>query len=86
MHQTTIIIGNVGRDPELRFTPSGVPVCSFSVATSRSWTDADLPTKANGDPVTCGLAYYVVALYLDFEDKLQETDSSDTSWYDKPCP
>ena len=41
MHQTTIIIGNVGRDPELRFTPSGVPVCSFSVATSRSWTDAD---------------------------------------------
>jgi single-strand DNA-binding protein len=36
-----MIIGMVGRDPEMRYTPSGRPVTSFSVATSRSWTSAD---------------------------------------------
>jgi single-strand DNA-binding protein len=36
-----MIIGNVGRDPEMRYIPSGKPVTSFSVATSRGWTDAD---------------------------------------------
>ncbi len=36
-----MIIGTVGRDPEMRYTPSGRPVTSFSVATSRSWTAAD---------------------------------------------
>lgn len=36
-----MIIGHVGRDPELRYTPSGRPVASFSVATSRTWTAAD---------------------------------------------
>ncbi|MCD6290769.1 MAG: single-stranded DNA-binding protein [Anaerolineae bacterium] len=36
-----IIIGNLGRDPEMRYTPSGKPVTSFSVATSRSWVTAD---------------------------------------------
>jgi single-strand DNA-binding protein len=36
-----IIIGNVGRDPEMRFTPSGRPVTSFSVATSRTWVSAE---------------------------------------------
>lgn len=35
----TIIIGNVGRDPEMRYLPSGIGVCSFSVAVSRRWTD-----------------------------------------------
>ena len=29
-----IIVGHLGRDPELRYTPSGTPVCDFSVATS----------------------------------------------------
>jgi len=40
MYQNTIVIGHLGRDPEMRYTPSGVPVCSFSVATTRKWTDA----------------------------------------------
>ena len=31
-YQYTVIIGNVGRDPELRYTQSGVAVCDFSVA------------------------------------------------------
>jgi len=36
-----MIIGNLGRDPEMRYTPSGRPVTSFSVVTSRTWTSAD---------------------------------------------
>lgn len=36
-----MIIGNLGRDPEMRYTPSGRPVTSFSVATSRSWVTTD---------------------------------------------
>lgn len=34
------ILGNVTRDPEVRQTPSGQSVCSFSVATNRTWNDA----------------------------------------------
>ena len=38
-YQYTVIVGNVGRDPELRYTQSGVAVCDFSVAVSRRWSD-----------------------------------------------
>jgi single-strand DNA-binding protein len=34
-----IIVGNLGRDPEVRFTPSGRAMCKFSVATTEKWTD-----------------------------------------------
>lgn len=33
-----ILIGNLTRDPELRYTPQGVAVCSFGLATNRRWT------------------------------------------------
>jgi single-strand DNA-binding protein len=33
-----MVIGNMGRDPEMRYTSSGKPVTSFSLASSRSWT------------------------------------------------
>lgn len=36
-----MIIGHLGRDPEMRYTPSGRPVTTFSVATSRSWHSSD---------------------------------------------
>jgi single-strand DNA-binding protein len=36
-----MLIGNLTKDPELRYTPSGTAVCSFRVATNRSWTPAD---------------------------------------------
>ena len=36
-----MIIGNLGRDPEMRYTPSGRPVTTFSVATNRTWTSSD---------------------------------------------
>lgn len=34
-----ILYGNLTRDPELKALPSGVPVCSFSLATNRTWKD-----------------------------------------------
>ncbi|MGD8457817.1 MAG: single-stranded DNA-binding protein [Anaerolineales bacterium] len=36
-----MIIGHLGRDPEMRYTPSGRPVTTYSVATSRSWNTSD---------------------------------------------
>ncbi|MCB2179772.1 single-stranded DNA-binding protein [bacterium] len=36
-----MIIGHLGRDPEMRYTPSGRPVTNFNVATSRSWNTSD---------------------------------------------
>lgn len=39
-----MVIGEVGRAPEMRYMPSGRPVTSFSVGASRSWEDAE------GDP------------------------------------
>lgn len=41
MYQQIVIVGNLGRDPEMRYTPSGTPVTSFSVATSRKYTGSD---------------------------------------------
>lgn len=39
MYQKIIIVGNLGRDPEMRYMPDGTAVTNFSVATSRRWTD-----------------------------------------------
>jgi single-strand DNA-binding protein len=36
-----ILIGNLGRDPELRYTPSGSAVCNVSLATTRNWKSKD---------------------------------------------
>lgn len=36
-----MIIGHLGRDPEMRYTPSGRPVTTFTVATGRNWTTAE---------------------------------------------
>ena len=40
MYAQLTIVGNVGQDPEMRFTPSGLPVSNFSVAVNRTWTNA----------------------------------------------
>lgn len=40
-----ILIGNLGRDPETRFTPSGSAVCSISVATTRTWKSKESGEK-----------------------------------------
>jgi single-strand DNA-binding protein len=41
MYHTIIIVGNLGKDPEMRYTPSGQAVTNFSVATSRKYTGSD---------------------------------------------
>lgn len=40
-----ILIGNLTRDPELKYTPSGTAVCTFGVATNRTWTTNEGETK-----------------------------------------
>ncbi|WP_079420478.1 single-stranded DNA-binding protein [Thiomonas intermedia] len=39
-----ILVGNLGRDPETRFAPSGAAICNITIATSRNWKD-----KASGE-------------------------------------
>jgi single-strand DNA-binding protein len=41
MYHTLILVGNLGRDPEMRYTPSGQAVTNFSVATSRQYSDSN---------------------------------------------
>ena len=45
-----ILVGNLGRDPELRYTPDGTPVCSFSLATNERRRDRT--TGENNDVTT----------------------------------
>ena len=40
-----ILIGRLGSDPEVRYTPSGVAVANFSIATSEEWKDRDTGEK-----------------------------------------
>ena len=49
-----MIIGQLGRDPEMRYTPNGRPVTAFSIAVSRSWTagwSAPSVTLISGAPI-----------------------------------
>lgn len=41
MYHQIIVVGNVGKDTEMRYTPSGAAVASFSVATNREYTKSD---------------------------------------------
>jgi single-strand DNA-binding protein len=41
MYHTIIIVGNLGRDPEMRYTPSGQAVTNFSIATNRQYTGSN---------------------------------------------
>ena len=41
MLQELTLIGNLGNDPEMRYTPAGKAVCNFSLATNRKWNDAN---------------------------------------------
>ena len=40
-YEHTVIVGHLGRDPEMRFTPNGKPVTNFSVAVSRKYNGKD---------------------------------------------
>ena len=41
MYHKTIIVGNLGQDPQMRYTQDGTPVTNFSVATNRRWNSQD---------------------------------------------
>ena len=41
MYQQITLVGRLGNDPEMRYTPSGVAVTNFSLAVSRTWTSKD---------------------------------------------
>jgi single-strand DNA-binding protein len=45
MHQNLVIVGNLGRDPELRYLQSGEAVCNLNVAINRKWND-----RQTGEP------------------------------------
>jgi single-strand DNA-binding protein len=44
-----LLIGNLTRDPEMRYTSSGTPVVTFGVATNRSWTDSNGETQESAE-------------------------------------
>jgi len=44
-----MLIGNVGRNPELKFTPSGIPVTSFRLATSETWKNREGEVQEHTD-------------------------------------
>ncbi|QPC82323.1 single-stranded DNA-binding protein [Phototrophicus methaneseepsis] len=55
-YEQTIVVGNVGRDPELRYTQSGAAVTGFSVAVTTRWTDRqtnERREKTNWYSVSC---------------------------------
>lgn len=41
MFQQFMAVGNLGNDPEMRFTPGGTPVTTFSLAINKTWVNAD---------------------------------------------
>ena len=40
-YNNVVLLGRLARDPELRYAPSGAPVCSFSIATNHRYTKSD---------------------------------------------
>jgi single-strand DNA-binding protein len=42
-----ILVGNLGQDPEIRYTPAGAAVANFSIATSESWKDKNTGQKTS---------------------------------------
>jgi single-strand DNA-binding protein len=62
-----ILIGNLTRDPQLRYTPSQMPVCDFGVATNRRWTGKDGQKREEVTFVDCtawGRQAEVIQKYL----------------------
>ena len=61
-----IIVGNITRDPELRSTPSGAQVCSFSVAVNRNYKDSSGSQQESVSFIDCsawGRAAEIIAQY-----------------------
>lgn len=82
-----IVIGNLTRDPELRSLPSGIKVCSFSVATNRTWKDKNGAKQEETDyhnVVVFGRQAETVAQYMKKGNSmLVEGRMQTRSWDDK---
>lgn len=82
-----ILIGNLTRDPELRSLPSGVKVCSFSLATNRVWKDKNGARQESADyhnVVVFGRQAETVAQYMKKGSSiLVEGRMQTRSWEDK---
>ena len=82
-----IIIGNLTRDPELRSLPSGIKVCSFSLATNRVWKDKNGARQESADyhnVVIFGRQAETVAQYMKKGNSmLVEGRMQTRSWDDK---
>jgi single-strand DNA-binding protein len=82
-----IIIGNLTRDPELRSLPSGIKVCSFSLATNRVWKDKNGARQESADyhnVVVFGRQAETVAQYMKKgSSMLVEGRMQTRSWEDK---
>jgi len=82
-----ILIGNLTRDPELRSLPSGVKVCSFSLATNRVWKDKNGARQESADYhniVVFGRQAETVAQYMKKGSSiLVEGRMQTRSWDDK---
>jgi single-strand DNA-binding protein len=82
-----ILIGNLTRDPELRSLPSGIKVCSFSLATNRVWKDKNGARQESADyhnVVVFGRQAETVAQYMKKGSSiLVEGRMQTRSWDDK---
>jgi single-strand DNA-binding protein len=82
-----IVIGNLTRDPELRSLPSGIKVCTFSLATNRVWKDKNGSRQESADyhnVVVFGRQAETVAQYMKKGNSiLVEGRMQTRSWDDK---
>lgn len=82
-----IVIGNLTRDPELKALPSGIKVCSFSLATNRVWKDKNGAKQESADYhniVVFGRQAETVAQYMKKGNSiLVEGRMQTRSWDDK---
>ena len=87
MLNKVMIIGNLGRDPEVRTTPSGQNVANFTIATNRKWKDRDgnLQEKTEWHQVVCwGRQAEIAGQYLTKGKMIYVEGRLETrSWEDK---
>ena len=65
-----ILLGNLGQDPEVRYTAGGVPIANVSIATSNSWKDKTLErllNKQNGTEL-----FFLIALQKSLSNILKK--------------
>src|SRR3990172_402162 len=87
MFHKVILVGNLGRDPELRYTPSGMAVANLNIATNEMWTDKSGEKKERTEwhrVVVWGKQAEVLNSYLSKGRQVYVEGSLQTrSWDDK---